>query len=240
MKNEIKREPCKLVCRWPSVSILCKRKTITTALLALVAVEGQGQTIKASYENILDSLPTVMQEYMTMQGVQHFRVTLRSEFNGKRAKIKKVTCDNGTFTERNLLPDVMHLVLTDSIERLDFMALPFGSDSLRIACFYPDGGNRRLFEDTVKIDRMKILLETLTPGIGPDYPMIAYSAGIPINGGTWFCGLRDAETEPRLWYEKHGVTDYVYYTVTLEEDTPYDENANFYIKISKEESFGIH
>lgn len=216
------------------------KRTIIVALLAFVAMIGQGQTIKASYEDILDSLPTVMQEYMTMQGVQHFRVILRSEFYGKRAKMKKITCNKGTFTERDLLPDVMHLVFTDSIERLDFMALPLGNDSLRIACFYPDGGNRRLFEDTVKIDRMKILLETLTPGNGPDYPMIAYSAGISINGGTWYCGLRDAETEPRLWYEKHGITDYVYYTVTLEEDTPYDENANFYIKISKEESFGVH
>ena len=157
------------------------KQTIITILFALVAMAGQAQTIKASYEDILDSLPTVMQEYMAMQGVQPLCVTLRSVFNGKRAKMKKVSCDNGMFTEHNLLPDVMHLVFTDSIERLDFMALPLGSDSLRIACFYPDGSNRRLFEDTVKIDRMKILLETLTPGNGPDYPMIAYSAGIPVN-----------------------------------------------------------
>ena len=37
MKNAIKREPCKLVCRWPSVSILCNKQTIITALLTLVA-----------------------------------------------------------------------------------------------------------------------------------------------------------------------------------------------------------
>ena len=43
MKNAIKREPCKLVCRWPSVSILCNKKTIITALLALVALAGQAQ-----------------------------------------------------------------------------------------------------------------------------------------------------------------------------------------------------
>ena len=217
------------------------KKTIITILLALVTMTGQAQTIKASYEDISDSLPTLMQEYMTMQGVQHFRVNLRSEFNGKRAKIKKVTCNNGTFTERNLLSDIKHLIFTDSIERLDFMALPFESDRLRIACFYL--GNKykaRLFEDTVKIDRNKFLMETLTPGNGPAYPIIAYTSGIPIKGGIDLCSLRFSETEPRLWFEKHGITDYVYYTVTLEEDTPYDENANFYIKISKEESFGIH
>ena len=55
------------------------KKTIITALLALVAMAGQGQTIKADYEDILDSLPTAMQQYMTMQGVQHFRVTLSSD-----------------------------------------------------------------------------------------------------------------------------------------------------------------
>ena len=145
------------------------KQIIITILLALVAVEGQAQNIKASYEDILDSLPTVMQEYMAMQGVQHLCVTLRSVFNGKRAKMKKVSCDNGMFTEHNLLPDVMHLVFTDSIERLDFMALPFGSDSLRIACFYLGKYKVRLFEDTVKIDRNKFLMETLTPGNGPAY-----------------------------------------------------------------------
>ena len=221
------------------------KKTIITILLALVTMTGQAQTIKASYEDILDSLPTVMQEYMTMQGVQHFRVNLRSEFNSKRAKIKKVTCDNGTFTERDLLPNITHLVFTDSIERLDFMALPFESDRLRIACFYLGKNKTRLFEDTVKIDRNKILMETLTPGNGPAYPIIAYTSGIPIkvgiNVGINYCGLRFSETEPRLWFEKHGITDYVYYTVTLEEDIPYDEKTmDFYIKISKEGKFGIH
>ena len=35
-KNAIKREPCKLVCKWPSVSILCNKQTIITALLLLI------------------------------------------------------------------------------------------------------------------------------------------------------------------------------------------------------------
>ena len=48
MKNVIKREPCKLVCRWPSVSILCNKKTIITILLAIVAMTGQAQTTKTA------------------------------------------------------------------------------------------------------------------------------------------------------------------------------------------------
>ena len=56
MKNAIKREPCKLVCRWPSISILCNRKAIITALLALVAMAGQAQetvwnNVVAGYNN---------------------------------------------------------------------------------------------------------------------------------------------------------------------------------------------
>ena len=40
MKNAIKREPCKLVCRWPNVSILFNKQTIITILLVLVTVAG--------------------------------------------------------------------------------------------------------------------------------------------------------------------------------------------------------
>ena len=42
-KNAIKREPCKLVCKWPSVSILCNKKTIITILLALMVLTGHTQ-----------------------------------------------------------------------------------------------------------------------------------------------------------------------------------------------------
>ena len=149
----------------------------------------------------------------------------------------------GAFTERTLMSDYIHLVFTDSIETVDFMAVPYGNDSLRVNCFYieGDGGRVRLFADTLKSDWRKILLETLTPGNGPDYPIMAYSSGIPIPGGAyWFCGLRESGTEPRLWYEKHGIKDYVYYTVTLEDDTPVSEKDDFYVKVSKGDYYGLH
>lgn len=149
----------------------------------------------------------------------------------------------GALTERTLMSDYIHLVFTDSIETVDFMAVPYGNDSLRVNCFHieGDGGRVRLFADTLKSDWRKILLETLTPGNGPDYPIMAYSSGIPIPGGAyWFCGLRESGTEPRLWYEKHGIKDYVYYTVTLEDDTPVSEKDDFYVKVSKGDYYGLH
>ncbi|WP_185972660.1 hypothetical protein [Bacteroides sp. HF-5092] len=54
------------------------------------------------------------------------------------------------------------------------MAIPYGADSLRITCFYPTNNNTPLFTDTVRIDKMKILMETFTPGNGADTPIMAY------------------------------------------------------------------
>ena len=74
--------------------------------------------------------------------------------------MKKVICDKGTFIERDLLEDYVNFIFVDSVETLDFMAIPYGKDSLRISCFYPSNYNRVIFNDTVQIDNMKILLET--------------------------------------------------------------------------------
>ena len=46
MKNVIKRVPCKLVCRWPSVNILSKN--VITMMLALVAMTGWAQSTKTA------------------------------------------------------------------------------------------------------------------------------------------------------------------------------------------------
>ena len=46
MKNVIKRVPCKLFCRWPSVNILSKN--VITMLLALVAMTGWAQSTKTA------------------------------------------------------------------------------------------------------------------------------------------------------------------------------------------------
>ena len=45
MKNVIKREPCKYVCKWPSVNIFCKR-IVTLSLLVLACLTMQAQQMK--------------------------------------------------------------------------------------------------------------------------------------------------------------------------------------------------
>ena len=153
-------------------------------VLLLFSITMQGQQVKVNYENITNSLPIILQEYFRMQGVQHLNLTIKGEFNGKRAKLKKISCNNGVFT------------------------------------------------DTVRLDRHKILMETYTPGDGFDIPIISYTSGISVQGGIWFCGLRDSKVEPRKWYEKYGIDDYVYYTIRLEEDKP-SSKGTVYVKISK-------
>ena len=216
------------------------RKLIISILLTIFATMFvQAQQIKLEYENKISTLPELVQQYFEMQKVQHSRLTMKGDFNGKRAKMKKVICDKGTFIERDILEDYVHFIFVDSVETLDFMAIPYGKDSLRISCFYPSNYNRVIFNDTVQIDNMKILLETFTPGNSPDVPIIAYSTGIPFEGGTWYCGLRDSGIEPRKWHEKYGIDGYVFYTIRLEEDTSND-NMPIYIKIAKEGAHAIH
>ena len=92
-----------------------KKKIIFTVLLALTTMLAQAQQIKVEYENKISSLPELMQQYFDMQNVKHSRLTIKGDFNGKRAKIKKVICDKGTFVERELLADFVHFILVDSV-----------------------------------------------------------------------------------------------------------------------------
>ena len=217
------------------------RKAIPVLVFALiVCITSSAQKLKVNYENNMDSLSNFMLQYYRMQNVESFHLTLKGDFNGKRAKIHKVTCNNGIFTECQLLEDYQHFILSDSIETLDFMAVPYGKDRIRIACFYPVSYNQKLFEDTLHIDKMKILMETYTAGGDSETPLMAYTTGIPFKGGTWFCGLRESGVEPRLWYKKYGIDGYTFYVITLEEDTPPEENSHIYVKIAKEGGDGSH
>lgn len=210
-------------------------KRLLTLLSIITAITLQAQEIKVKYNDKKSDLPELIQQYLDMQKIGHLSVTMSGDFDGKRARLKKVTCNNGTFTERDMLPDFMHFVLTDSIETLDFMAVPYGTDSIRISCFYPDSYNYTIFNDTVPAGPMRILMETYAPGDGPDTPIVAYTTGIPLRGGagSYYCGLRDSGVDPWKWHEKYGIDDYVFYTVRLEDDTRPDPNAPIYIKIHK-------
>ena len=217
----------------PFHSIAMKR--LLTLLCTLTAIIVQVQEIKLRYNDKTHDLPDVMQQYFAMQDIRHMSVSINGDFDGKRLRLKKVACNDGKFTEREMLPDFIHFVFTDSIETLDFMAIPYGTDSLRITCFYPDSYNYTIFNDTVPAGPMRILMETYTPGDGADTPIMAYTTGIPLKGGngTYYCGLRSSGVDPWKWHEKYGIDDYVFYTVRIEDDTRPDPNAPIYIKIHK-------
>ena len=91
------------------------KKIIITRLLALTVMLTQAQPIKVEYEYRTKTLPELMQQYFQMQNVQHLRVTLKGNFNGKRAKLKKVACSNGAFSEQELLPEFVHFLLVDTV-----------------------------------------------------------------------------------------------------------------------------
>ena len=218
-------------------------RQLFTILSLWVAFAMNAQEVKVEYTNQIDSTLSDLQvQDYKMRGIQSFRLSVKGNFDGKRAIRKKVSCEKGIFTERPMLNDFIHLMMTDSIETLDFMAMPKGNDSIRIACFYPMNFNTLLFEDVLPINRMKILLETPTPGDGPETSLIAYSTGIPVMDGTatWFCGLRDSGVPPRQWYEKYGIDGYVFYTITLVDDTAPTDDIPIYQRIAKSGSFAAH
>lgn len=91
-----------------------KRKIFGAVLLLLLSMPVWAQQVKVSYEYPAHSLSVPLQEYFQMQGVQHLRLTIRGEFNGKRATFQKVSCRKGVFTESELLPDFFHFILVDT------------------------------------------------------------------------------------------------------------------------------
>lgn len=219
------------------------KTAVTLIFLAISLFYVSARQVTLTYEDKSRSLPELMQQYFEMQGVQSMSVTMRGEFNGKRGKIKKVICSDGKFSEKEMLSDFLHFVLVDSMETLDFMAVPKDENKLLITCFYPELGNQ-LFCDTLDITRNNILMETYTAGNDSTIPIIAYTSGIQIDSEIgpmiWYCGLRDSGIDPRRWYEKHGIDNYVYYSISLEEDTPAGENDPVYIKMAKKDAGAFH
>lgn len=77
-------------------------------LIILPCFAVSAQQVKVTYENRTDTLSDLMKQYFQMQGLESFRLTLKGDFNGKRAIIKKVTCDKGVFIEKQLLSEFQH------------------------------------------------------------------------------------------------------------------------------------
>lgn len=220
------------------------KKSFIAFLIAFICiVDVRAQQIKMEYNDKTLSLPEIMRQYLRIKGVQSISATMKGEFNGKRGKIKRISCHNGEFAEKEMLEDFIHFVLVDSVETLDFMAVPIDNGKMLLECVYPVNG-QPMFSDTLDIDKNKILMETYTADDDAAFPILAYSSGIKIDSeiGTmiWFCGLRDSGVAPRKWRDEHGIDDYVYYTVTLEEDTPPGDNDPVYMKVAKEGGGAFH
>lgn len=65
--------------------IYMNKKAIIAMLLIIISMVAQAQQIKVEYENKVNSLPELMQQCFQMQGVQHLHLTIKGDFNSKRA-----------------------------------------------------------------------------------------------------------------------------------------------------------
>lgn len=111
-----------------------KRTFITFLIVLIGVVNVYAQQVKMEYDNKALSLPEVMQQYFRIKGVQCISATMKGDFNGKRGKIKRISCHNGEFSEKEMMPEFIHFVLTDSVETLDFMAVPIDNGKMLLEC----------------------------------------------------------------------------------------------------------
>lgn len=76
-------------------------KSFIAFLIAFICiVDVRAQQIKMEYNDKTLSLPEVMRQYLRIKGVQSISATMKGEFNGKRGKIKRISCHNGEFAEK--------------------------------------------------------------------------------------------------------------------------------------------
>ena len=157
MKNAIKREPCKLVCRWPSVSILCNKKTIITALLALVTMAGQGQEpfFRTDSAFIIGKVNGIAPQAMPKQIIVAWNNAMT---NNMRDKTVDVSAD-GDFTCRMQLhhPVLSNLVISEN-NMVPFYLMPGETLHMELkqdadghwTCNYGDGSAAKKVERLLK------------------------------------------------------------------------------------------
>lgn len=63
-----------------------KRMVIISLLAMFTVMQVQAQQIKLEYENKIDSLPELMQQYFEMQKVQHSRLTIKGSSMGSEQR----------------------------------------------------------------------------------------------------------------------------------------------------------
>jgi len=72
------------------------------------------------------------------------------------------------------------------------------------------------------VNDQQILMETeLVTELAHDIPVFAYTTGVKktvkfrgeLHEAIDYCGLRDSKIHPSQWFEKFGITNYIYYTI---------------------------
>lgn len=200
----------------------CMKKLIVAALLLAFPLVASAQNrVEVSYESP-DSIPDVTRELMAFLDVYYLKTTVHGDIKGKKWILWANEVNEGKVTSKPLFPYTFEFA--DTTATFTFIAQPVGKDSVRISCNTPRYGGRG---NKYVIDPGKdtpygipyILMETFPekPYTTGEINLAAYTSGIAKSETSYdFCGLRFANTDPKMWQEKHKVPRFVYFSLRME------------------------
>ena len=186
--------------------------------------------VKVSYEY----MDKFQQGLLKMQGISYLKATVEG-MDDKPFQLTRVVCRGGNFEAEEIIPEFYDI---RGIKELHFYAQGISPDSVKVHIetnIMGVGPINTGVENSVNFILMETYDGTLGKIIeseagdvvyviypyGAEIPLIAYTTGLEsemeIEGVVYprvdFCGLRFKYENPRNWYEKLGVNNYIYYTI---------------------------
>lgn len=108
------------------------KKIVLFVVICFVGIHSAlSQQVNISYDETYEG-DKFQQQLLGFQNISFMRITLRSEFNGKRAKLVPVKCHDGVFTKKELTPKGLKLIFPDSIENINVFTEKISDGNIRI------------------------------------------------------------------------------------------------------------
>lgn len=203
---------------------------LTAVLMAALTSAGAQERMTVRYFDP-SSLDFFRRDVLEFEGITYMEILFGEDVKARKLSMIKVVCRDGVFDETDLGAgwDEAGMAIS-GVESFRILAKPLSDDQIRIMV------RSNAFSMGAEVIDLPVnphytLMETydgaqgeMTDGREPivypidaEVPLVAYTTGIEKKMGDMkyidFCGLRDAHVHPRLWFEKFGIKNYVYYTV---------------------------
>ena len=206
-----------------------KKIIFAALLLAFPLVASAQNRVEVSYESP-DSIPDVTRGLMEFLDVYYMKITVHGDIKGKKWILWANQSNDGKVTSKPVFPYTFEFA--DTTATFSFYAQADKTDSASIRIVTPrftTAKNKYAInaENGTPYNSQYILMETLPEkpyDTTQDIPLVAFTTGL-VKEVTYegkkgvsidYCGLRFANTDPKLWQEKHKVPRFVYFSLRME------------------------